>query len=97
MFQLPGSSRSDFETLIGLEHELRASIGGLGNVDGHDMGSGEMNIFVLTAHPIRVFEAARTLPTFAQVMPKLKVAFREVAGETYEVLHPQGLFDFEVT
>ena len=71
VFQL-GLSQLDFEEMIALENELQVAIGARENVDGHDLGSGEMNTFVLTDQPIRVFQAVRTLPGFVPVMPKLK-------------------------
>ena len=96
VFQLPGSSQLDFEEMIGLERELRSAVGDLGEVDGHDMGPGEMNIFVHTASPIRLFDRVRSLPGVARAMPRLKVAFRPLDGDDYEVLHPPGLYRFTV-
>ena len=96
VFQLPGSSRSDFEDLIALERELRTAVSDLGLVDGHDMGVGEMNIFVLTSKPIQVFERARTIPGINRAMPRMKVAYRSIGGDEYEILHPLGLYKFEV-
>jgi hypothetical protein len=62
VFQLRGSSQLDFEEMIGLERELRSAVGDLGDVDGHDMGQGDMYIFVHTASPVRLFETVRSLP-----------------------------------
>ena len=96
VFQLPGSSRSDFEDLIALERELRTAVSDLGLVDGHDMGVGEMNIFVLTSRPVQVFERARTMSGINRAMPRMKVAYRSIGGDEYEILHPLGLSKFEV-
>jgi hypothetical protein len=96
VFQLRGSSELDFEEMIALEEELTSAIGKLGDVDGHDMGQDEMNIFIHTTSPIRLFESVRSLPGVARAMPRLKVAFRPLDGEDYEVLHPPGLFRFTV-
>ena len=96
VFQLRGSSQLDFEEMIALEEELRSAVGDLGDIDGHDMGQGEINIFVLTPSPIRLFESVRSLPGVARAMPRLKVAFRPLDGDDYEVLHPPGLYRFTV-
>ena len=96
VFQLRGSSQLDFEEMIGLERELRSAVGDLGDVDGHDMGQGELNIFVHTASPIRLVESVRSLPAVARALPRLKVAFRPLDGEDYEVLYPPGLYRFTV-
>ena len=37
--------------MIELEEGIMTSLGNLGQVDGHDAGSGEMNIFILTDQP----------------------------------------------
>ncbi len=60
------------------------------------MGQGEMNIFVHTASPIRLFESVRSLPGIARALPRLKVAFRPLDGDDYEILHPPGLYRFTV-
>jgi hypothetical protein len=60
------------------------------------MGQGEMNIFVQTASPIRLFESVKSLPSVARAMPRLKVAFRPLDGDDYEVLHPPGTYRFTV-
>lgn len=96
VFQLRGSSQHDFEEMIALEQELRSVVGDLGEVDGHDMGQGEMNIFVHTASPIRLFDNVRSLPGVARAMPRLKVAFRPLDSEDYEILHPPGTYRFTV-
>jgi len=70
VFQLPGVSQLDFEEMIGLEEELTSAIGDLGQVDGHDMGHGEMNIFVHTESPIRLFDLpSRSFRTRQGVSP----------------------------
>ncbi len=49
IFQLPGSSKEDFDELIELEESVRDCIEDLGTVDGHDIGSDERNIFIFTS------------------------------------------------
>jgi len=97
VLQLRGSSQLDFEEMLGIEKELVSGIGDLGEVDGHDMGQGEMNIFVLTTSPIRCFEHVRSLQRVARAMSRLKVAYRLLDSDDYEVLHPPGLYTFTVT
>ena len=41
-----------FEKLVSFEETLSLLLGQIAEVDGHDFGSGEMNIFILTDHPI---------------------------------------------
>jgi hypothetical protein len=48
VLQLPSSSPGDYDLLLSLEEAITEDIGNLGTVDGHDMGSGEMNICLFT-------------------------------------------------
>ena len=41
----------DFDQLVILEDKLIEELGSVATVDGHDFGSGEFNIFVLTDEP----------------------------------------------
>ena len=44
-----------FDKLVSFEEALSSVLGQMADVDGHDSGSGEMNIFILTDHPIATF------------------------------------------
>jgi hypothetical protein len=80
----------DFDDLIAIEDELLAVVPPPATVDGHDFGSGEGNIFILTDSPDATFEV---------VLPVLKdlshdrdatVAYRTLEGEEYTVIWPKG-------
>jgi hypothetical protein len=80
----------NYDELIAIEDELLDVVGSPAQVDGHDFGSGEGNIFILTNSPEATLEA---------VLPVLKdlsrdrdatVAYRAVHGEGYTVLWPKG-------
>ena len=90
--QLPFASIEDYDELVGLEDRIVDALGTLGDVDGHDAGTGEMNVFVLTDHPAAAFARIETL-----ALPLgLKAAYREVGTEQFTVLHPPGLTEFAV-
>ena len=55
--------------MIELEEIIIRSLGNLGKVDGHDAGSGEMNIFVLTDHPELAFERVKQVLGTEDFMP----------------------------
>ena len=64
-------------------------------VDGHDRGSGEINFFLLTDQPERVFEKAREMfPKRCQ--SNLKSAFRQPGADEYKILHPKDLSKFSL-
>ena len=93
----PAASSGDYEEMISFEDAVIAVLGDAGHVDGHEVGSGQMSVFVHTDDPIRAFERIRNLPRPIRLPPGLKVAYRSFDGERYEVLYPQGLTEFAVT
>jgi hypothetical protein len=78
------------DDLIAIEDELMEAVAPPATVDGHDFGSGEGNIFVLTDDP---------MVTFEMVLPVLKglsrdrdatVAYRAVGRDEFTVIWPKG-------
>ena len=96
VLQWPGSTEADFEELLEMEDALESRIGGLGAVDGHDFGAGEMNLFVKTEQPVEAFSAVKEILGGRPSWAYLRAAFRETSGEKYDVLWPPGLTDFSV-
>lgn len=89
VLQFPATSAEDFDQLIEIENELMESLGEEHIVDGHDFGSGEMNLFIHTNDPNSAFENARNyLPPRHQ--QHLIAAYRESKGDKYMVLWPEG-------
>jgi len=50
VLQVRGESLSDFDAMMNLEQELAVELDDIAEVDGHDMGCGEINIFILTSN-----------------------------------------------
>jgi hypothetical protein len=96
VLQLPGSSIKDFDALVELEDRIVAGLGNLGEVDGHDMGVGEMNIFIRTDNPKLIFEKIMLLLGACDFMPDLKVAYRDVGKDNFKVIYPAGLDHFAI-
>jgi hypothetical protein len=96
VLQLPASSVEDYDEMIELEKIIIGSLANLGSVDGHDAGSGEMNIFILTDFPEAAFDRIRQMPAMRNVMPDLKVACHEIGKDTFTILHPAGLIRFTI-
>lgn len=76
--------------MIALEDELIESLGSSAKVDGHDCGSGEMNIFIYTDDPKGSFEAIRPVVAKRKLIENLVAAYRERTGEDYTVVWPVG-------
>jgi hypothetical protein len=91
-----GSSASDYEGLVDMETLLETELGDSASVDGHDFGSGEMNIFLETDEPVAAFSevvaALGNTPRWSEV----RAAYRESMGERYEILWPPTLQQFAV-
>jgi hypothetical protein len=58
----------------------------VGEVDGHDDGAGEINIFILTSDPAGTFRRLKPLLPPWALEREMKVAFRPVNDDTFTVL-----------
>ena len=88
--QFPANSIADYDEIIALGDELSEKLGSLAEVDGHDCGSSEMNIFIHTDEPKKVFETILPVVTKRKLMENLVAAYRERTGEKYTVIWPIG-------
>jgi hypothetical protein len=96
VLQLPAASIKNYDEMVELEEAIIKHLGTLGNVDGHDAGSGETNIFIITEHPKLAFERIKQLLGTKDFMPDLKVAYREIGHDTFTIIHPTDLTHFVI-
>ena len=89
VIQIEAESIDDFDSLIELEDSLSKVVGDSVDVDGHDFGSGEANIFIITPDPTGTFAILKTELESKGILAKCKVAHRELDGEEYIVLWPE--------
>ena len=92
VLQFPCDSMEEFDAVVGLEVTLIAELsGGITDVDGHDSGSGEANIFILTSEPHETFERAHAVVSrVSRLASVLRAAYRRLDAEEYSVLWPPG-------
>jgi hypothetical protein len=90
------SSVADYDLLIRLEDLIRDGIGNIGIVDGHDYGSGEMNIFVHTNEPRVAFEKIGILLSGQLPRKEMKAGYRNFEDDHYTPIYPPGLQQFSV-
>ncbi|HXN97001.1 MAG TPA: hypothetical protein VN879_21010 [Candidatus Acidoferrales bacterium] len=97
VLEWPSSSTAkELDILISLEDQIREDIGDHGNVDGHDIGSGEMNIFIFTEDPKSTFERVKNIGSIPNHMSNLKAGYREVGEDDFVPIYPEGLDHFSV-
>jgi hypothetical protein len=96
VLQWPGDSEADFGALISMEGQVDAALGRYASVDGHDFGSGEMNIFIETDRPAEAFADAANALREGPRWGDLRAAYREAGGGPYEMLWPRTLHKFSV-
>ena len=89
VLQMSGELAEDLDSLIDLEDRLTEVLTDA-DVDGHDIGSGQANIFILTSDPRGTFLAATPVLQKANQLDNLTAAYREPDGEAYTVIWPTG-------
>jgi hypothetical protein len=96
VLQFEAEKPNDLEDLVKIEDMFRDVLGPKANVDGHDMGAGEFNIFIFTSAPEETFERALALLSAHGPLRKFKAAYREPEAEEFVILWPLGLSVFNI-
>jgi hypothetical protein len=97
ILQWPASSMADYDKMISVEDALMERMSGMHEVDGHDVGLNEVNIFIHTDDPKIAFREASTILDEQEYWSQVRAAYREVTGGKYTILWPEGLPEFSVT
>jgi len=90
------STVTDYETLVSVEESLADAPSRKYEVDGHDWGSREVNIFLRTGEPEGAFEQVKNTLVERDALRGLRAAYRSTEGSTYMILWPTDLQAFEV-
>jgi len=90
VLQFRGDTLADYDQMVALEDRLIEDLGDSADVDGHDCGSGETNLFIFTSDPAATFWRVRETLKQEGRLEAVTAAYREVAGERYTVLWPEG-------
>jgi hypothetical protein len=97
VLQWPAATIQDYDTMIGIENLLIEHLSAENDVDGHDAGTDEVNIFIHTSNPRGAFEEVRSILGTRDFWIDARVAYRELAGSEYTVLWPKDLTEFKVS
>lgn len=96
---LQWDAKADYslDSLIEIEDALISGLSANDEVDGHDIGSGQANIFIETPDPHRAFDDAMRVLKEYPSGTGVRAAFRAPQDESYSILWPKGLRLFSVT
>jgi hypothetical protein len=97
VLQWPVSSLDSYDSLVEIEEILIEELASDAEVDGHDIGANEMNIFILTDDPKRSFVESKRIIDKTNATSEVRAAYREVTGDRYTILWPPHLNEFTVT
>ena len=90
VLQFQGDTLSDYDAMIGLEDDLIVGLDDMAEVDGHDIGSGETNIFIFTSEPEVTFQHARIVLERFSLLSTVIAAYRSTTDEHFTVIWPLG-------
>lgn len=96
VLQWPASSLDDYDEIVEIEEMLLSKLGEEHEVDGHDAGSGEVNIFIRCKDPHATFEAVRSILQNEFHWSAVRVGYRNIEETKYRAVWPNGLTNFEV-
>jgi hypothetical protein len=94
--QWPAHSINDYDSLIEAENLLIDHLSPIHEVDGHDAGANQVNIFIRTDDFLKAFEEVRTVLQYEDLWTGARIAYRDIKDTEYVILWPATLIDFQV-
>lgn len=86
----------DFDDMVEIEEFLIENLTGKNEIDGHDAGAGEMNIFILTDSPEQSFGEIKNLLEDNGFLSNMRAAYRSGVNSDYTILWPESCTTFKV-
>ena len=96
VLQWPASSVDDYDSMISVEMSLIEWLPDDCEVDGHDAGSNQANIFIRTDNPVKAFEDVKDILKDRDNWSDTRVAYRDIERDEYVVLWPKDLKEFKI-
>ena len=97
VLQWPASSIEDYDAMVSVEDLLIEELPNGSDVDGHDGGSGQINIFIQTDNPEKTFEEVKVILEDRAEWPNIRIAYREIGRSKYVIVWPNNLMEFDVS
>lgn len=85
----------NFDSIVNIEDNFIKILKD-GEVDGHDIGSGEVNFFILTNKPENAFKSLEKYLMDKELLNCVKSAYRRIDDENFVILYPPSLKEFNV-
>ncbi|MGL6028367.1 MAG: hypothetical protein ACRC0B_01855 [Legionella sp.] len=96
VIQFPEEICGDLDWIAYLEEIIDQSLIDA-ELDGHDIGSGEVNIFIETNAPINSFEIVKKILNEQAIsLKKTKAGYRDFDSNQYIPVWPEDLVEFNV-
>jgi len=86
-FRKSSLERPDIESL---ERALTESLGDAVQLDGHDIGPRDVNLFLMTPDPAATFRRSKPAPEQLALLDKVTAAYRVEGGARFTVIWPLG-------
>lgn len=83
--------------MIAAENALIEQLSEVHEIDGHDAGVGEVNIFILTNDFGKAFDEVKAVLECEGFWADARVAYREIDKSEYTVLWPEGVNEFNIS
>lgn len=87
---------TSYDAMIAIEDLLMEKMAKVNEVDGHDAGVDEFNIFIHTDDPENAFKEVRSILGSSVAWGHIRAAYREISKSDYVILWPAGLTRFKV-
>ena len=89
VLQFPGASLSEYDAAVRIEEALNDAMNGSAEVDGHDVGADQVNLFIWTDDPSTTFALVKEVLERLDEFEWVTAAYREGDGDSYTVLWPE--------
>jgi hypothetical protein len=96
VLQWPSTSKVGFEEMIKIEDTLTHALGSHSEVEGHEWGAGEFDIFIDTDDPMEAFKKIKQVLQGSDAWADLRVAYRDEAEPEYTIIWPENLKYFNL-
>jgi len=90
VLQFRGTAVEDGDEVMEIEDALFEMLSDGETLDGHDVGAGARNIYILTTAPEATFRRIEPFLARARLLDAVTAAFRAPASVTFTIVWPAG-------